>query len=82
MTSNKVDFHLVLLVPDTEESVLFSAKHGEKISVSVQKLIKEEPNPDIKFEFTGFERGRYKMVCANEITKTWAIDIAGKLEGL
>lgn len=76
------DKHLVLLLPDSEEVNLFSSKHGEKLSPSVINAIKLETNPEIKFDWTGFERGRYKMVCPNLATKEWALLIVPRLNNL
>lgn len=55
----KVELHLVLLLPDTEEDSLFSKKHCEKLQPSVFKAIKAEINPQVKFEFCGADRGRF-----------------------
>lgn len=61
---------------------LFSPKHGEKITQSVQEAIKTEADPEVKFEFTGFDRGRYKLVCTKDPTRQWAMGIIPKLKGL
>ncbi|KAJ6643393.1 hypothetical protein Bhyg_08354, partial [Pseudolycoriella hygida] len=78
----KPELHLMFVVPDLEDVNLFPSKHWEKLHASVQKAIKAEANPEIKFEFTGFERGRCKMICPNETTKNWTLGIVAKLTGL
>lgn len=75
----KLDLFLILLLPDVEEESLFSKKHLEKLDVSVRKVIKAEANPQVKFEFCGPDRGRYKFVCPNEVAKEWALGIVPKL---
>lgn len=75
----KVEHHLVLLLPDVEVESLFSIKHLEKLQASVNKVIKTETNPQVKFEFSGSDRGKFKFVCPNPIAKEWALNIVSKL---
>lgn len=75
----KVELYLVLLLPDTEEDSLFSRKHCEKLEPSVFKAIKAEINPQVKFEFCGADKGRFKFVCPNLEAKEWALSIVPKL---
>lgn len=74
--------YLVYIAPDVDGVHLFSSKHGEKLTQSVQGAIKAEVDPEIKFEFTGFDRGRYKFVCSNEPSRIWAVGIIPMLKEL
>lgn len=78
----KVEHHLVLLLPDVEVDSLFSSKQCEKLQASVNKAVKAEPNPQVKFEFSGPDRGRFKFVCPNLVAKEWAMNIVGKLKDI
>lgn len=75
----RIVHHLVLLLPDVEEESLFSTKHLEKLQASVNKVIRAETNPQVKFEFSGPDRGKFKFVCPNLIAKEWALNIVIKL---
>lgn len=74
--------HVVKLVPDIPDVHLFSKAHGEIIHSSVLKQLSTIRNPDIKFEFCNFERGRYKFACLNETAKNWAMNVVPSLTNL
>lgn len=80
--AGRPEFHLVLLVPDSETASLFSKKQMEKIHSSVGIAVKAEDNKDVKFEYSGPDRGKYKFVCPNETAKQWALNVVQKLAGL
>lgn len=73
---------VVRLVPDLEDVHLFSKTHLEIIHKSVVKVLKAEKNPKIKFDFCNPERGRYKMVCPNQESKEFALNIVSLLQDL
>lgn len=54
---------------------MFSAGHLEMIHGSVQNVLKEEKDPNIKFDFCNFERGRYKLVSPNTAARDFALNI-------
>lgn len=74
--------HVIKLVPDIGDVHLFSKIHGDKIHSSVKGLLRKSKDPDIKFDFCEFERGRYKFVCPNEKAKEWALGVVPLLTGL
>lgn len=74
--------HLVRLVPDIEDVQLFTDKHGIKLHTSVMNELKKVKDPNIKFDYCDFERGRYKFICPNEVAKNWAMNIVPLLTGL
>lgn len=73
---------VVRLVPDLEDVHLFGKTHLEMIHKNVLKILKNEKNPAIKFDFCNHERGRYKFVCPNEDSKNFAMNIVPKLTEL
>lgn len=74
----KPSTYVVLLLPDLVDGSFFSPELGETLHDSVINAIKDEENPEIKFEFYGYDRGRYKVVCANLASKDWALKIVPK----
>ncbi|KAJ6642865.1 hypothetical protein Bhyg_07821 [Pseudolycoriella hygida] len=81
-TCNQSEKFLVRIVPDIEEVHLFSESHGKLLHSSVMKELGKVKDPNIKFDFCDFERGRYKFVCPNESAKEWALKIVPTLTGL
>lgn len=74
--------YVVRLVPDIEDIHLFSKAHGSIIHNSVKMQLKKVNDPDVKFDFCDFERGRYKFVCPNQNAKEWAMNVVPKLTDL
>lgn len=73
---------VVRLVPDLEDVHFFSKTHLELIHKNVVKVLKNEKNPNVKYDFCNQERGKYKFVCPNQDSKNFAMKIVPLLQEL
>lgn len=74
--------YVVKIVPDIEDIHLFTKAHGSIIHNSVKAQLKKVNDPEVKFDFCDFDRGRYKFVCPNLTAKAWAMNVVPILTDL
>lgn len=76
------DAHVVDILPETE-GVMFTDHQLKTLGISLTRALYSAENfPELKFEFSGPERGKYRIICSNAATRDWTIDIIPRLEGL
>lgn len=66
-----------------EENGLLTDNQGKSIKNSITRaLFASENFANIKFESSGFERGKFRIICKDTVTRDWVIGIAPNLDGL
>lgn len=70
----KKDLFVIDIIPD-EDDLLLTTEHCKLIKASYTKaLFQSEQIADLDFEFTGFDNGRLRVICENELSKKWIIE--------
>lgn len=71
---------VVDIVPDDENVLLFTEQQGKTLSNLITRALFADDNvANIKFESAGLDRGRYRMVCKDEVSRDWATEIVSKI---
>lgn len=74
---------VVDIVSNANEGELISDANLKTLGSSLNRaLFSDEGFSNLKFEFSGPERGKYRTVCSNTATRDWVVAAIPHLEGL
>lgn len=80
---SKKELFVIDIRPDGEQEVLLTEAHCKLIKASFSKeLFADDRIEDLDFEFTGFDKGRLRVVCENEYSRDWIIKTLPLLKDL
>lgn len=83
VTGAAAEAHVVDILPNADGEPQLSESQGKAIKSSIMRALFSDNNmAKLRFENSGLERGKYRIVCADITTKEWVIDIVPKLDGL
>lgn len=75
--------YVVDILPDTQGEELFTDAQGKAIGNSIARALFSDANmATIRFESSGLDRGRYRLICSDAHTRDWAITTIPTLDGL
>lgn len=71
------------ILPEVEDNLLFTKEHCRIIKAKLNEaLFASEEIAELKFSFSDYDRGRYRVVCLNPASKEWVIQTVPTLTGL
>ncbi|KAJ6639782.1 hypothetical protein Bhyg_12529 [Pseudolycoriella hygida] len=77
------DAHTVDILPNTTEPTVFSQTELKAIMASFNNaVISSENFADLRINWSGSDKGRFRIICDDEKTKNWVVSIVDKLENL
>ncbi len=77
-----MESYVVDIVP-TEEALTLTEAQGKMVGSSLTRaLFAAENFAALKFESSGYDRGRYRTICSDTTTRDWVVGIVDRLEGL
>lgn len=77
-----MESYVVDILP-TDEALTLTEAQGKMIGSSLTRALFASDNfAGLRFESSGFERGRYRTICSDTTTRDWVVGIVSHLEGL
>lgn len=86
VVQKKKELHVIDILPvgeNGEDEILLTEAHSKLIKSSFTKaLFESDEIADLEFEFSGFDKGRLRVVCENVISKEWIVKTLPLLKDL
>ncbi|KAJ6649108.1 hypothetical protein Bhyg_04341 [Pseudolycoriella hygida] len=77
------DAHTVDILPNTTEPTVISQTELKAIMASFNNAVFSSENfADLRINWSGSDKGRFRIICDDEKTKNWVVSIVDKLENL